>query len=109
MTSARYLSTAMAQTVTVAALIVIGTTALPAKNLQMKSPKVLSSRTFFSAKSYIPGQIIKVIRSATAKFIRRKLVVVCIEGVFRTIVITTLLAGTPMMMINEYITAKAIS
>ena len=57
--------------------------------------------SLFSEKSYKPGQNVRVVRPAMAKFIKRQLVVVCIEGVFRTMVIIMQLAGTPINTMIE--------
>ena len=70
-TSAIYLSTAMVETVSTPAFMVIGTIAFPTNNLQIKSPVIPCRWTFVMAKSYKPGQSSNVIRSATAKFISR--------------------------------------
>jgi len=70
-TRARYLSTAMVQTVRTATLMVIGTTAFPANSLQIRSPVNPWRRTFVKAKSYRLGQRSNVRRSATAKFVSR--------------------------------------
>ena len=94
-TTARYRATAkvLVQTVTAPTFTVIRTSALPTKNLQRKSPIVLSRCTLFREKSYIPGKATESLNLQRPNSSR--------DGVhgrcFFTMGITIQLAGTPMM------------